>query len=61
MPIVPKFNEKYTAVVIFCENELDENWLKNIFDLKKSKDYKSGRVAQNHVVHVRDLQKVING
>jgi len=57
LPIVPKFNEKYMAVVIFCENELDENWLRNIFEIKNAKCYKSGRVAPNHVVHVKDLQK----
>lgn len=26
MPIVPKFSEKYDAVIIFAENELDIGW-----------------------------------
>jgi len=61
MPIVPKFNEKYTALVVFCDNEMDENWLRNVFDLGKAKCYKSSRVAPNHVIHVKELQKAING
>ena len=61
MPIVPKFNEKYTSVVIFCDNQLDENWLRNVFNLGKAKCYKSSRVAPNHVIHVKQLQKVMNG
>ena len=60
MPIVPKWNEKYSSVVIFCDNELDENWLRNVFDIDKAKDYKTSRVAPNYVIHVQDLQKIID-
>ena len=58
MPIVPKFSEKYNAVIIFSENELDMNWLRNVLNLKVEKDYKNTRVGESHVMNVKDFQKI---
>lgn len=58
MPIVPKFSEKYTAVMIFCDNELDETWLRNTLKLKKARSYKTERVKETSVITVKDFQKL---
>ena len=58
MPLVPKYTEKYGAVVIFYENELDETWLRNVLQLQKAKDYKNTRVMISQVMRVKDFQKV---
>lgn len=57
MPIVPKFNENYSSVLVMCDNELDENWLRNVLGLRKAKDYKSSRVKDCYVITVKDLQE----
>ncbi len=58
MPIVPKFSEKYTAVMIFCDNELDETWLRNVLKLKKARSYKTERIKETSVIKVKDFQKL---
>lgn len=58
-PIQPHFTEKYGAVTIFFENEMDEVWLLNLLKLVKTKDYNSSFVAQNRVIKVQDLQKAL--
>jgi hypothetical protein len=57
MPIVPKFSETYSSVVIFCDNDLDENWLENVLGISKAKCYKSSRVMPCKVITVSQLQK----
>lgn len=59
MPIVPKFSEQYDSVVIFCDNELDFNWIKNVLELKSKQDYKNTRVGECHVMHVKEFQEII--
>jgi len=58
LPIVPKFSEKYTAVMIFCDNEMDENWLRNVLKLKKARDYKTERIKETSVITVKEFQKL---
>ena len=58
MPIVPQFNEKYDSVIIFCNNELDFNWIRNVLRLEKSKDYKNSRVGEARVLTVQQFQKI---
>jgi len=58
MPIVPKFSEKYNAVIIFSDNELDMNWLRNVLNMKIEKDYKNTRVGESHVITVKDFQNI---
>jgi len=58
LPIVPKFSEKYNAVMIFCDNEMDENWLRNVLKLKKARDYKTERVKETSVITVKEFQKL---
>jgi hypothetical protein len=58
LPIVPKFSEKYTAVMIFCDNEMDENWLRNVLKLRKARDYKTERIKETSVITVKEFQKL---
>jgi hypothetical protein len=58
LPIVPKFSEGYTAVMIFCDNEMDMNWLRNVLKLKKARDYKTERIKETSVITVKEFQKL---
>ena len=58
MPIVQKFNEKYNTVMIFCNNELDFNWLRNVLRLERKKDYSNSRIGEALVMTVQDFQKI---
>jgi hypothetical protein len=57
-PLVPRLNEHYDYVFVFCENETDWAWLQTTFDLRKEKSYKSSAVAKSHVVSVERLQEL---
>jgi hypothetical protein len=56
MPIVPKFSEKYSAVVIVCKNELDENHIFEKFEIDRGQCYKSQNVGLMKVI---DAKRVI--
>lgn len=56
MPIVAKFSEKYTAFVIVCRNEIDQNHIAEKLGVEVSQCYKSKAVGMTHVV---DAKKVI--
>ena len=58
MPIVQKFNEKYDSVIIFSNNEMDFNWLRNVLDLKRKKDYKNTKIGESLVITVQEFQKI---
>lgn len=61
MPIVPQFNEKYDSIIIFCNNELDYNWIRNVLNIRKHQDYKNSRTGVAHVMTVQDFQKIWEG
>jgi hypothetical protein len=56
MPIVAKFSEKYTAFVIVCRNEIDQNHIAEKLGVEVSQCYKSKAVGMTHVV---DAKKVM--
>jgi len=58
MPIVQQFNEKYSTIMIFCDNEMDLNWLRNVLKLQKMKDYKNSKVGEAHVLTVQRFQEI---
>lgn len=58
LPIVPQFSEKYSCVMIFCDNELDETWLRNTLKLGKAKDYKTERIKETSVMSVQKFQEL---
>jgi ParB/RepB/Spo0J family partition protein len=59
-PIVPKYNERYSTFMIFCNNELDVHWMKNFLGLTKSRiDYKSNAVAPSFVITAEQFQEIV--
>lgn len=59
-PIVPKYNERYSTFMIFCNNELDVHWMKNFLGLTKSHiDYKSNAVSPSFVITAERFQEIV--
>jgi hypothetical protein len=58
-PLVPRLNEKYDYVLIFCENETDWNWLQTKLELRREKSYKSDAVAVSHVLTASRFQELL--
>jgi hypothetical protein len=50
MPIVARFSEKYSAVILVVENEIDLTHLQEILDLGTEKSYKSNDSGQTFVI-----------
>lgn len=48
--IVPKFTEKHTSFTIICDNELDENFIKQVLGLQAEKSFKNNNVAIPYVI-----------
>lgn len=55
MPIVPKYSEKYSAVVIVIENSIDENFIRENLGLTKAKDYKTDNVGETYVLTAQNF------
>lgn len=62
MPIVPDFFEKHECFIIPIDNEIDENFVRDVFGLNqifksKSKDKKE---RKTNVIAIENLRKIIN-
>lgn len=57
-PVVPKYAEKYTAVIIVCKNEIDETFLRNILELEKSQSYKNQKTGTSFVLDVEKFRDI---
>jgi hypothetical protein len=55
MPIVPKYSEKYSAVVIVIENSIDENFVRESLGLGAQKDYKTNNVGETYVLTAKQF------
>lgn len=55
MPIVPKMSEKYSAFVIICRNDIDENYIAEKFGVERGKCYKSNNTGMMHVVEAEKI------
>lgn len=53
MPIVQKYSEKYSAIVIVCTNAIDENHIAEVLGLDTERSYKSERVGRTSVIHAQ--------
>lgn len=58
MPIVQKFNESYHSVIIFVDNELDLNWIKNVLHLERSISYKNTNIGDSYVLGIKKFQEI---
>jgi hypothetical protein len=55
-PIVPKFSEKYRAIIIVVENEIDETFMKNALELEKSQSYKNNKTGTSYIIDVKKFR-----
>lgn len=59
-PIVQKFSEKYGAIIITFDNEIDENFLKQVLGLETEKSYKNENLATSFVISAQKFIKFWN-
>jgi len=59
-PIVQKYDEKYKAVIIVCENETDFLSLSEKLQLSKMQDYKSPDVKKTSVLSYNEFAEIWN-
>lgn len=59
-PIIPEYNEKYNAVIIVCDNEMDYKFIIENLGINKAKSYKNGKiVSDNSVISGSDFIEII--
>lgn len=56
LPIVPTFHEKYSYFIILTENEIDEAFLRNKFDLEKK--HTSHKKTDDRLSNIISFQKI---
>ena len=54
-PIVPKYSEKYSAVIIVIENSIDENFIRSVLGLAVCKDYKTENIGESYVLNAKQF------
>lgn len=59
-PIVPKFSEKYSAVIIVIDNSIDENFVRSVLGLGVAKDYKTSNVGESYVLTAKQFTEKWN-
>jgi len=61
LPIVPNFFENNECFVIVCNNTIDENFIRDLFDLNKNYVSQSGdgKERKTNVISVENLRKLI--
>lgn len=58
-PIVPKLSEKYSFVVIFTTNEIDQAFLDNYFELEQNSSYKTSKVGIGRAINFEKFKALI--
>ena len=61
MPIVPKFSEKYDAVIIISKNSIDTAFLETALKIGKEKSYKNSRTGKAMIIDVDHFKKALGG
>lgn len=56
-PLVPKFSEKYDAVIIVSKNLIDTGFLETKLGIKKSQSYKNSRTGKAMVIDVEQFKE----
>lgn len=52
-PIIPRYDEKYEAIIIVCTNEIDTTFIKNALEIGYEMSYKNKNVRETSVVHAK--------
>ena len=61
MPIVPKFSEKYDAVIIVSKNTIDTTFLETALKIGKEQSYKNTRTGKAMVIDVEHFKRALGG
>lgn len=56
-PLVPKFSEKYDAVIIVSKNSIDTAFLETVLNIEKCQSYKNSRTGKAMVIDVDKFRK----
>lgn len=51
-PLVPKFSEKYDAVIIVSKNSIDTAYLETVLGITKAQSYKNSRTGKAIIIEV---------
>lgn len=57
LAIVPEFLEKHECFIIPVSNEIDENFIRNVFGLNKNFKSRDGKVRKTNVINIDDVRK----
>jgi len=57
MPIVPKFSEKYDAVIIVSTNSIDTSFLETALKIDTARSYKNSRTGKAMVITVEQFKE----
>lgn len=60
LPLEPRAGEGYSYCVIVAQNELDNNWLRNVLGVGRTRSYKSTAVGQSHVLTLEQFKRALN-
>lgn len=60
-PLVPKFSEKYDAVIIVSKNSIDTAFLETALGIEKCQSYKNSRTGKAMVIDVDKFRKQWEG
>lgn len=55
LPIVAKYSEKYSAVVIVIDNSIDENFVRSVLGLGVEQDYKTSNKGESYVTTAKSF------
>jgi hypothetical protein len=55
-PLIPKFSEKYDAIIIVSKNEIDTHYVEQILGLDRMKSYKNQKVGKTHIIDVKHFK-----
>jgi hypothetical protein len=58
-PLVPKFSEKYDAVIIISKNVTDTAFLETVLQIGKAQSYKNSRTGKAMIIDVEHLRKAL--
>lgn len=49
-PLVPRYDEKYEAIVIMCTSSIDTTFIKDVLGIGKAMSYKNNKVKETSII-----------
>lgn len=56
-PLVPKFSEKYDALIIVSTNSIDSSFLETVLEISTAQSYKNSRTGKAMIIDVSHFRK----